>query len=190
MARWAGEGNDWIKLRNLLEFLKHALGRDLPPFELGITEAGKWPTLEIKRNCKTIADWVNGHAKMKTRVPTVEKAQNLLREWWGRGIRFRWRTAEWITHTFREHNTEADLWADKGAKGRVEEWVDTTRIEWQEVTSLCGFCDGSCDNCNCGRRHCDCGLFGRNTDGPLPTRSVDRYWVFTPWMLSWEGVVC
>ena len=47
---------------------------------------------------------------------------------------------------FGEHNTEADLWANKVAKGRVEEWVDTTRIEWQEVAGLCGFWDESCDS--------------------------------------------
>ena len=54
---------------------------------------------------------------MKTRVSTVEKAQNLLREWWCRGMRLRQRTTDWVTHTFREHNKEADLWAGKGAKG-------------------------------------------------------------------------
>ena len=48
---------------------------------------------------------------------------NLLREWC-RGIRHRQQTADWSTHVFREHNKEDDLWGDKGAKGRVEEWVD------------------------------------------------------------------
>ena len=33
----------------------------------------------------------------------------------------------------------------------MEEWVDTARIAWPEVTGLCGFWDGSCDNGNCGR---------------------------------------
>ena len=46
----------------------------------------------------------------------------------GRGIRMRQRTAEWVSHSFREHNKEADLWADKGAKERLEEWVDTARF--------------------------------------------------------------
>ena len=68
----------------------------------------------------------------------------------GSKIRLRQRTGEWITHTFREHNKEADLWADKGEKGRVEEWVDTTRVAWPEVAGLCGFWDGSCDNGYCG----------------------------------------
>ena len=99
---------------------------------------------------KPIVDWVNGHAKMKTRVSTVAATQNLLREWWLRGIRLRQRTADWVTHAFREHNKEAGLWADKGAKVRPEEWVDTAQIAWSGVSGLCGFLDGSCDNGNCG----------------------------------------
>ena len=89
---------------------------------------------------------MNGHAKMKTRIGTVVKAQNLLREWWGRGMRLRQRTTDRVTHTFREHNNEADLWAGKGAQGRAEEWVDTTRITRREVTGVCGFWDGTFDN--------------------------------------------
>ena len=131
MARWAGEGKDWTQLmmhshprredviRHLLKSMKQPVDkkkeskgpvpdkkpRDLPPLVLGIPVPGVGLTLEIKGDKKTIVDWVNGHAKMKTRVTTEEKkAQNILREWRGRG-----RTAEWITHTFREHNTEADL---------------------------------------------------------------------------------
>ena len=84
----------------------------------------------------------------------------------GRGIRFRRRTAEWITHTFREHNTEADLRANKGAKGRVEEWVDTTRIEWQEVSGT-----GAMTTAKCG-----CGIIlmasSEPHDGLLSTKSV------------------
>ena len=99
--------------------------RDLPPLELEIPVAGKLLNLEIKENCKTFVDWVNGHSKTKTRIGTVEKAQNLQREWWGRGMRLRQRTTDWVTHTSREHNKEADLCADKGAKERV-----TTRIAW------------------------------------------------------------
>ena len=137
-------------IRSLLESMKQAVEKkkepngtlptkqpsDLPPLELGIL-AEKLPTLNIKGDCKTIIDWVNG------RNPEPSP------EWWGRGIRLRQRTAECVTHTFREHNKEADQRADKGAKGRVEEWVDTTRIAWPEVTSLCGFLYGSCDNGNC-----------------------------------------
>ena len=65
MARWAGEGNDWIKLvaqqnhrkqdviRSLLETEPNGIRpaekpRDLPPLELGIPETGQWPTLEME----------------------------------------------------------------------------------------------------------------------------------------------
>ena len=84
--------NDWIKLmaqrqprkedviRSLLMSMKQAVektdsngtnwtkeSRDLLLLELAIPEAGKMLTLDIRGNCKTIADWVNGHAKSKTR---------------------------------------------------------------------------------------------------------------------------
>ena len=76
----AGEGNVWIRvmaqrkprkedvIRSLLESMRQAVEkkteptrtrptkkpRDLLPLELGIPEARKWPTLEIKGDCKTI----------------------------------------------------------------------------------------------------------------------------------------
>ena len=53
-------------------------------------------------------------------------------------------------HIFREHNTEADLWAGKGVKGQEDEWTDTVNVVWSEVTGLCGFWDGSCENGKCG----------------------------------------
>ena len=52
--------------------------------ELGVPGFGKVLTLGIGGDCKTIVDWVNGHAKLKTRESTVANTQNLLREWWGR----------------------------------------------------------------------------------------------------------
>ena len=87
---------------------------------------------------------------MKTKIGTVEKAQNLLREWWGHGLRFRQRTTDWVTHTFHEHNKDADLVAGKGAKERAQEWVDTAHITWREVAGICGFWDGSYYSGRCG----------------------------------------
>ena len=78
MARWTGEGKDWIKLmtqqkhcqedviRSLLLSMKQAVDkkkeskgpvptkqpRDLPPLELGVPEAVKLPALEMKGDCK------------------------------------------------------------------------------------------------------------------------------------------
>ena len=50
----------------------------------------------------------------------------------------------------REHNKEADLGTAKGVKGREDEWVDTGHVVWSEVTGLCVFSDGSCDDGKCG----------------------------------------
>ena len=54
--------------------------------------------------------------------------------------------ADWAVHIFRE----ADSWAAKGVRGREYEWVDTAHVVWSEVTGLCVFWDGSCDNGKCG----------------------------------------
>ena len=59
------------------------------------------PTLESKGDCTTIFDWINGYAKMKTRVSSVEATRTFLREWWGRGIQLRQRTVEWVTQQRR-----------------------------------------------------------------------------------------
>ena len=40
---------------------------DLLPLELDEPKAGKWSTLEIKGDCRTNVDWINGHSKLKTR---------------------------------------------------------------------------------------------------------------------------
>ena len=125
-----------MSFRNLLESMKQPVGmkkeskgliptkkpRDLPPLDLGTPLPGENPTLEIKRNNRTIVDWMNGHAKMKTRIGAVEKAQNLLREWWGRGMCLRQRTANWVTHIFREHK-EDDLWAGNGGGVQKNGWT-------------------------------------------------------------------
>ena len=139
MARWAGEGNDWSKLmaqkktRKENVFLQPARiyetdggpngarpikkPRGLPPYVLSIPQAGQRPSLEITGDCKTMVDWINGRAKLKTRECTVEKTQNFLRDWWGPGVHQRQRTTEWATHIFREHNMEVDVWAEKGREG-------------------------------------------------------------------------
>ena len=64
--------------------------------------------------------------------------QNLLQEWWGRGVDLRQRIADRATHIFREHNKEA-LWAAEGVKGHEDEWVGTVHVVWYEVTGIGGF---------------------------------------------------
>ena len=101
----------------------------------------------------------------------MAKTQNLLRDWWGRRVHLRQRAAEWATHIFREHNKEADAWAEESAEGQVDEWVDTARVVRSEVIDLCGP----------ARKYW--------ADSPS-TRNAGRFWVKTPWMLNWRNVVC
>ena len=103
--------------------------------------------LEIRGDSKTIV--VKGHSKLKTKERTIASLQNLQREWWGRGMDLRQRVADWAVHIFPEHNKEADSWAGKGIKGH-EEVVDIAHVGWSQVTGLCGFWDGRCENGTCG----------------------------------------
>ena len=66
------------------------------------------------------------------------------------GVDLRRRVADWAVHVFREHNKEDDFWAGKGVKGREEEWTDTAKVIWSDVTGFCGFGDGSCERSTCG----------------------------------------
>ena len=59
------------------------------------------------------------------------------------------RAGGWAIHSFLEHDKDADAWAGNGVKGRVGEWVDTANVVWSEVTGLCGFWDGSCEDGTC-----------------------------------------
>ena len=148
--------------------------RDLPPLDLGTPVPGERPTLEIKGDNKTIVDWMNGLSKMKTKIGTVEKAQKLQQEWCGQGMRQRQSDRRLIGSPMPFMNTtkKSDLWAGKGAKGRAEEWVDTTRIAWQEVTGVRGFWDGSYDKGKCGREHCPQVPSRKHTDGLLSTNNA------------------
>ena len=175
MARWTGEGNVldhslWHNIsfrkedaiHSLLASVRHTVAerrpgrqtnpRELPLLEHGMQKEGKKLTMEIKCDCKTIVDWVNGHAKWKTR----EVVWRLPRTFYRNG------GAEESTYdngmpigphmSFVSTFEEADLWAAKCVKGREDEWVDTAHVVWSEVTGLCGFWDGSCDNGKCGAK--------------------------------------
>ena len=118
--------------------------REVPPLELEIPAEGKKLIPEIQGDCKTSVDWVNGHAKFKTRESTVATTQNLPRQWqaeestYDNGLPI----LRHISFVSTTKNFEAALWAAKGVKGRVVEWVDNAQVVWSEVSRLCRFWDG------------------------------------------------
>ena len=59
--------------------------------------------LAIRVDSKMVVDWINGHAKLKTRDGTMAAAQNLLRKWWSEGIDMRRRAVDCAIHIFREY---------------------------------------------------------------------------------------
>ena len=72
--------------------------------------------LDVRWNTMTIVAWINGHAKQKKKESITATAQNLVREWWGRGVDLRRRVFDWAVH-IREHNKEADLWGRERCRG-------------------------------------------------------------------------
>ena len=106
--------------------------------------------LVIRRDSKTVVDWINGKAKQKVPYRAIETIQIQLMEWWEKGVDLCQRIGDWAVHIFREHNKEADLWAGIGAKGISMEWNDESATDWTSVTGICGFWDGSCTDKVCG----------------------------------------
>ena len=148
---------------------------------------GENPTLEIKGKNRTIVDWINGHAKMKTRIGAVEKAQNLLREWWCRGIRLRQRTANWVTHIFREHK-EDDLWAGNGGGVQKNGWTPPALRGERFPVSVVSGMEGL-TTANAGEPLSSWPSWNR-TDGFLSTKSAALYQGIAPWVREWVDAVC
>ena len=124
--------------------------RDVDPLILDPPGNIEGIELAIRGDSKTVVDWINGKAKQKTPSRIIDNIQLKLMDWWKKGVHLSRRTGDWAVHVFREHNTEADLWAGYGAKGREAEWIHDSVIDWAEVTGICGFWDGSCSDHMCG----------------------------------------
>ena len=134
MARWAGEGNDWIKL--MAQKNREEAGRQRNRGTCSLLELERLGIQRRLHNDCGLDLWSRQtENKGMYRREVSEPSASL----WGPEVHLRQRTADWDTHVFREHNKEANLWADKGAKGRVDESVDTARVIWSEVVGLCGF---------------------------------------------------
>ena len=151
--------------------------RDVPPLEVGIPATGKLPTLEVRGNCKTIVDWVNGNGTMPTKkprdVPPLEVGIPATGKLPTLEIRGDCKTiVDWVTKTFCGNGVDevaCDNEPPSGSfipfvntrkkptcgqtrvrRGVWKNWVDTTQIAWPEVTGLCEFWYWSCDNGSCG----------------------------------------
>ena len=98
--------------------------RDLDPLMLEAPTRTHGIELEIRRDSKTVVEWIKGKAKHKTTVEATEVAQKQSREWWYRGVDLRRRVGDWAVHIFRGHYIEADAWAGREVRGRTEEWED------------------------------------------------------------------
>ena len=88
--------------------------------------------------------WINGEfAQGKKHKEIIGEVQRILHSWWKRGTFTPISNIDnFVKRVYREHNQEADHWADIGAQGRRK--ID---IFWKNVTTtwkaIRGFWDGS-----------------------------------------------
>ena len=108
--------------------------RDVDPLIIDPPDNIEGIELVIRGDSKTVVDWINGMAKKKTSSRIIDNIQLQLMDWWKKGVRLSRRTGDWAVHVFREHNTEAGLWAGYGAKGLEAEWGRDSVIDWTDVT--------------------------------------------------------
>ena len=97
-------------------------------------------------------------------------------------MRSRQRTTDWVTHTIREHNKEADLWASKGARERAEEWVDASRGKKLPVYVDSGM--------EAGQRKCGGSIVLMASEPHGWFTFYKKCGPFVPWMLKWVDAGC
>ena len=61
--------------------------------------------------------WNKSKARQRSVGEAVGTVQKQLGEWWSKDVNLRRRVNYWAVHIFREHNKEADAWAEKWARG-------------------------------------------------------------------------
>ena len=116
----------------------------------------------------------------------MEKVQNLLREWWGRGIRSRYQSTDWVTHTFRERNKEADLCEGKAA--RENGWTPPAlRGKRFSISVASGMEALTTANAGVPLSSWPSRYY---TDGSPSTKYVVPYQRIAPWMLKWVVAGC
>ena len=170
MTRWAGVDNDWIRLcksgphKKKMSFLRSyrrcivlrggrkegmvvflSRRREVLILLLLIPRAAP---MALNLSYEVIAKLLSTGSlerPSKKKSEIIDNTQLQLMDWWKQGVELSHRTGDWATHIFREHNKEADRWAGYGAKGREDEWVYDSIIDWSEVSGICGFWDGSCN---------------------------------------------
>ena len=74
---------------------------------------------------KTVVDWINS----KTREKTVGGAIWSTRGWSGGKANMEGWESDLAVHIFREHKKDADVWAEKDARGEKKEWQDKGVVE-------------------------------------------------------------
>ena len=87
--------------------------------------------------------------RSRTRQLVLRRVAQVQRNGGAKGVDLSRSVGDWV-HIFREHNKEADAWAAKGVRGRIDNGEDDSNVVWSEVAGLCGFRAGRDDVCGAG----------------------------------------
>ena len=164
-TRWAGE-KDWMIKRkektspnDKYKFITYILNKmKLPrntgnkkqtPRDLGggdntIHTRADRPAVQLCGDSNVACKWIHGELAQGTKYKeTLGKIQTILHSWWKRKVATPISNIDsFVKHVYREHNQEADHWANKGAQGRRKIVIDR-RDDFTTWKGLRGFRDGS-----------------------------------------------
>ena len=93
--------------------------RDLGPEDITVHAREGGPTVQLCGDNHVACKWINGEIARGTKYKEIiGKIQRNLHSWWKRGAAVPISNIDnFVKHVYREHDQEADHWADIGAQG-------------------------------------------------------------------------
>ena len=100
-----------------------------PPRELGPADATVYtredgPTVQLCGDSEVVGKWMNGKNSLGRKYQENEMIQKTLHQWWKKIANPVSSIDDYVKHIFREHNLEADHWANVGAEGQKKVVID------------------------------------------------------------------
>ena len=117
--------------------------KDLGPEDITIHTQSEGPTVQLCGDSNVACKWINGEFSQRTQFKeTIGKIQKILQSWWKQGVAKPISNVDSsVNHVYRDHNQEADHWANLGAQGPRKIVIDRRDdpTTWKAVR---GFWDG------------------------------------------------
>ena len=111
---------DKQKNKDKEERFKKKTPRDLGPEDFTVHTRCEGPMVQLCGDNDVACRWINGEVAQGTKYKeTIGKIQRILHSWWKRRVAAPNSDFDsFVEHAYREHDQEADHWANIGAQGR------------------------------------------------------------------------